>query len=106
MSRRCMCQRRKHKGENMRAANGTGANRATSARIREAVKALGAEEARRYADLLAQAESDLDEAFELLEAAGAQDLINAERKVYGDAFWRWVVAVNQGADLAEKEVVK
>lgn len=87
----------------MRAANGTGANRATSARIREAVKALGAAEARRYADLLAQAESDLDEAFELLEAAGAQDLINAERKVYGDALRRWVVAVNEGADQAENE---
>lgn len=87
----------------MRAANGTGANRATSARIRAAVAALGAEEARRYADLLAQAEADLDEAFELLEAAGAEDLINAERKVYGNALRRWVIAVNEGADEAENQ---
>jgi hypothetical protein len=87
----------------MRAANGTGANRATTARIREAVAALGAEDARRYAELLAQAEADLDEAFELLESAGAQDLIDAGRKVYGESLRRWVIAVNEGADEAENQ---
>lgn len=87
----------------MKAANGTGANRATAARIRAAVAALGAEEARRYAELLAQAEADFDEAYELLEAAGAEDLINAARKAYGDGLRRWVNAVNNGADEAENQ---
>jgi hypothetical protein len=86
----------------MRAANGSGANRATKARIREAVAALGAEEARRLDELLSQAEADLDEAFELLQAAGAgwDGLLGAFVKSH-EGLTKFHSAVYEGADLAE-----
>jgi flagellar hook-basal body complex protein FliE len=59
----------------MRAANGTGAERATSKRIRQAITALGAVNARRFEELLSQAQADLDEAFEFLQEQGANDLL-------------------------------
>lgn len=58
----------------MRGTNGTGANRATKARVSAAVKALGLEDAQRLDDILAQAQADLDEAFEHLESLGAGTL--------------------------------
>ena len=58
----------------MREANGTGANRATNRRIREAIAALGAENARRFEELLAQAQADIDEAHEFLTALNADAL--------------------------------
>jgi hypothetical protein len=90
----------------MRAANGTGANRATGKRIREAVAALGAEEARRLEELISQAEADLDEAFELLMGAKPHggDLHDGLTGAYYtateglDRFHRAVLA---GADMAE-----
>lgn len=88
----------------MRAANGTGANRATKARIRAAVAALGAEEARRLDELISQAEADLDEAFELLQAAGAgtvrEGLLGAFVKS-SEGLTKFHSAVYEGAELAE-----
>jgi hypothetical protein len=90
----------------MRAANGTGANRATKARIREAVAALGAEEARRLEELISQAEADLDEAFELLMSAKphGEDLHDGLTGAYYKAtegLDRFHKAVLAGADMAE-----
>jgi len=90
----------------MRGANGTGANRATSARVRNAVVALGAEDARHLADVLAQAQADLDEAWEHLEHIGAgpigEGLLGAFVKSQ-KTLDKFTLAVNAGADLAEDE---
>lgn len=88
----------------MRAANGTGANRATAARVRNAVVALGAEDARHLAEVLAQAQADLDEAWEHLERIGAgpigEGLMGAFVKSQ-KSLDKFIMAVNAGADLAE-----
>lgn len=88
----------------MRGANGTGANRATGKRIREAVAALGAEEARRLEEVISQAEADLDEAFELLDAAGAgtvsEGLLGAFVKSTRELS-KFHAAVVAGAEMAE-----
>jgi hypothetical protein len=88
----------------MQAANGTGANRATKARIRAAVSALGSQEARRLDEILSQAQADLDEAFELLDAAGAgtigSGLLGAFVKCTRDLD-AFAVAVSVGANEAE-----
>lgn len=90
----------------MRALNGTGANRATSARIRKAVMALGARDARRLEEIIYQAQADLDEAFEMLEAAGAgtisDGLLGAFVKSTRDLD-RFQRAVVEAADRAEAQ---
>jgi hypothetical protein len=90
----------------MRAANGTGANRATAARVRNAVVALGATDARHLADVLAQAQADLDEAYEHLEGIGAgtigEGLLGAFVKSQ-KTLDKFILAVNAGADEAENQ---
>ena len=88
----------------MRAANGTGANRATAARVRNAVVALGAADARHLADLIAQAQADLGEAFEHLEACGSgwDGLLGAFVKSQ-ETLDKFTLAVGDGADLAESQ---
>lgn len=85
----------------MRAANGTGANRATNRRIREAIAALGAENARHFEELLSQAQADIDEAFEFLTALNAdalKDVLYASTKKLD----RLQHCAFNGAEAAEK----
>jgi hypothetical protein len=85
----------------MREANGTGANRATNRRIREAIAALGAENARRFEELLSQAQADIDEAHEFLTALNA-DALNGVLRASVKKLDRLQHCAFYGAEAAEK----